>query len=135
MMEGEKYVQMRKLAGKYTNGLDERDDVNTDWQDLFFENGVSHSHDITVSGGTQSGTYSFGGSYNHDEGVIPTQKFDRFTLRANIEQKIGNFVRVGLSSTNTYNTKEGTQLEVSCEPWPKLSSRQKWFLHRYWCIL
>ena len=31
MMEGEKYVQMRKLAGKYTNGLDERDDVNTDW--------------------------------------------------------------------------------------------------------
>ena len=112
MMEGEKYVQMRKLAGKYTNGLDERDDVNTDWQDLFFENGVSHSHDITVSGGTQSGTYSFGGSYNHDEGVIPTQKFDRFTLRANIEQKIGNFVRVGLSSTNTYNTKEGTQLGV-----------------------
>ena len=112
MMEGEKYVQMRKLAGKYTNGLDERDDVNTDWQDLFFENGVSHSHDITVSGGTQSGTYSFGGSYNHDEGVIPTQMFDRFTLRANIEQKIGNFVRVGLSSTNTYNTKEGTQLGV-----------------------
>ena len=112
MMEGEKYVQMRKLAGKYTNGLDERDDVNTDWQDLFFENGVSHSHDITVSGGTQSGTYSFGGSYNHDEGVIPTQMFDRFTLRANIEQKIGNFVRVGLSTTNTYNTKEGTQLSV-----------------------
>ena len=112
MMEGEKYVQMRKLAGKYTNGLDERDDVNTDWQDLFFENGVSHSHDITVSGGTQTGTYSFGGSYNHDEGVIPTQAFDRFTLRANLEQKIGNYVRVGLSTTNTYNTKEGTQLGV-----------------------
>ena len=112
MMEGEKYVQMRKLAGKYTNGLDERDDVNTDWQDLFFENGVSHSHDITVSGGTQTGTYSFGGSYNHDEGVIPTQAFNRFTLRANLEQKIGNYVRVGLSTTNTYNTKEGTQLGV-----------------------
>lgn len=112
MMEGEKYVKMRALAGKYTNGLDERDDVNTDWQDLFFENGVSHSHDITVSGGTQTGTYSFGGSYNHDEGVIPTQAFNRFTLRANIEQKIGQFVRVGLSSTNTYNTKEGTQLGV-----------------------
>ena len=112
MMEGEKYVQMRKLAGKYTNGLDERYDVNTDWQDLFFENGVSHSHDITVSGGTQTGTYSFGGSYNHDEGVIPTQAFDRFTLRANLEQKIGNYVRVGLSTTNTYNTKEGTQLGV-----------------------
>ena len=112
MMEGEKYVQMRELAGKYTNGLDERDDVNTDWQDLFFENGVSHSHDITVSGGTQTGTYSFGGSYNHDEGVIPTQAFNRFTLRANLEQKIGNYVRVGLSTTNTYNTKEGTQLGV-----------------------
>ena len=112
MMEGEKYVEMRKLAGKYTNGLDEKDNVNTDWQDLFFETGVSHSHDITVSGGTQTGTYSFGGSYNHDEGVIPTQAFDRFTLRANLDQKIGNYVRVGLSSTNTYNTKQGTQLGV-----------------------
>ena len=110
MMEGEKYVQMRKLAGKFTNGLDEKDDVNTDWQDMFYQTGVSHSHDITVSGGTQSGTYSFGGSYNHDEGVIPLQAFDRFTLRANLEQKIGNYVRVGLSSTNTYNTKEGTQI-------------------------
>jgi len=112
MMQGEKYVEMRKLAGKFTNGLDEKDDVNTDWQDLLYQTGVSHNHDITVSGGTQTGTYSFGGSYNHDEGVIPTQAFDRFTLRANIEQKIGNYVRVGLSTTNTYNTKEGTQLGV-----------------------
>ena len=112
MMQGEKYVQMRELAGKYTNGLDENDAIDTDWQDLLYENGVSHSHDITVSGGTQTGTYSFGGSYNHDEGVIPTQAFDRFTLRANLEQKIGNYVRVGLSSTNTYNKKEGTQIGV-----------------------
>ena len=110
MMEGEKYVQMRKLAGKFTNGLDERDDVNTDWQDMFFQTGVSHSHDLTVSGGTQSGTYSFGGSYNHDEGVIPLQAFNRFTLRSNLDQKIGKYVRVGLSSTNTFNTKEGTQI-------------------------
>lgn len=110
MMSGEKFSEMRKLAGKYTNGLDEKDGVDTNWQDMFYQTGVAHSHDITVSGGTQNGTYSFGGSYNHDEGVIPTQAFDRFTLRANIEQKIGNFVRVGLSSTNTYNVKEGMQI-------------------------
>lgn len=110
MMKGEKYTEMRKLAGKFGNGIDEHEGNDTDWQNLFYQTGVSHSHDLTVSGGTNTGSYSFGGSYNHDEGVIPTQAFDRFTVRANIDQKIGNYLKVGLSSTNTYNKRNGMQL-------------------------
>ncbi len=110
MMKGEKYAQMRKMAGKYGNGLDESDDVDTDWQSMWYKTGISHNHNLTVSGGTNTGSYSFGGSYTHDEGVIPTQAFNRLTLRANLEQKIGKNVKVGLSSTNTYNTREGMQV-------------------------
>ncbi|MCQ2220033.1 MAG: SusC/RagA family TonB-linked outer membrane protein [Prevotella sp.] len=110
MMEGEKYTQMRALAGKFGNGIDEHDGNNTDWQDLFYQTGISHNHNLTVSGGTSSGTYSFGGGYIHDEGVIPTQAFDRITLRANIEQKVGNYLKLGLSTTNSYNKRNGMQL-------------------------
>ena len=60
MMNGEEFTAMRKLAGKYTNGVDEVDGVNTDWQDMFYQTGISNSHDVTVSGGTQGGSYSFG---------------------------------------------------------------------------
>ena len=110
MMNGEEFTAMRKLAGKYTNGVDEVDGVNTDWQDMFYQTGISNSHDITVSGGTQGGSYSFGAGYMHDEGVIPTQAFDRISVRANLDQKIGKYVRMGLSSTNTYNTTDGSQI-------------------------
>lgn len=37
MMNGPEFVALRKAAGLYTtNGADESDDVNTNWQDLFF---------------------------------------------------------------------------------------------------
>ncbi len=110
MMKGEKYSKMRALAGKFGNGVDEHEGNDTNWQDLFYQTGVSHNHNLTVSGGSNTGTYSFGGSYIHDEGVIPSQAFDRVTLRANLEQKIGNYFKFGLSSTNSYNQRQGMQL-------------------------
>ncbi len=110
MMKGEKYSKMRAYANKFTNGVDEHDGNDTDWQDLFYQTGISHNHNVTVSGGTSAGTYSFGGTYTHDEGVIPTQEFNRITLRANIEQKVGDYLKFGLSSTNTYNRRNGMHL-------------------------
>ncbi len=110
MMSGEKYSEMRKLAGKFQNGVDEHDGNNYNWQKDFYQTGISHNHNLTVSGGSGTGTYSFGGTYSHDEGVIPTQAFDRITLRTNIDQKIGDYVRVGLSSVNTYNKRNGMHL-------------------------
>ncbi len=110
MMNGDKLAAMRDLAGKYSDGVDEHRGNNTNWQDLFYQTGISQSHDITVNGGTEGGSYSFGAGYMHDEGVVPTQAFNRVSVRANIDQKVGKIVRLGLSSTNTYNTSEGTQL-------------------------
>ncbi len=110
MMNGDQLAKMRDLAGKYTDGVDEKRGTNTNWQDMFYQTGISQSHDITVNGGTQGGSYSFGVGYMHDEGVVPTQAFNRLSVRANIDQKVGKYIRLGLSSTNTYNTTEGTQL-------------------------
>ena len=36
MMNGKKFAELRKLANKFTNGLDEDDNTNTDWQDLMY---------------------------------------------------------------------------------------------------
>jgi len=111
MMNGDELAALRDYAGKYpTDGPDESRGTNTDWQDLLYQTGISQSHDITVSGGTNGGSYSFGAGYMHDEGVVPTQAFDRISVRANIDQKVGKYVRLGLSTTNTYNTTDGTQI-------------------------
>ncbi len=39
MMDGPQLAELRTLRGQYSNGIDESNDANTDWQDLFYRNG------------------------------------------------------------------------------------------------
>jgi TonB-linked SusC/RagA family outer membrane protein len=110
MMDGPEFVALRAASGRYTNGPDEFDNVNTDWQDLFFRNGNQISHDIGLNGGTANGSYSFGIGYLKDQGVIPTNKFTRFSLRSSIDQEIGKYIRFGFNSNSNYNMSEGNQI-------------------------
>ena len=63
MMDGPTFSKFRQYAGKYQNSLDENDATNTDWQDLYYKTGVGHNHDVSVAGGTNGGSYSFGAGY------------------------------------------------------------------------
>ncbi|MBD8983141.1 MAG: TonB-dependent receptor [Bacteroides cellulosilyticus] len=110
MMNGPEFVELRKAAGLFTNSLDESDNMSTDWQDLIYQTGVVTSHDVSVQGGTNGGSYSFGTGYYHDEAVIPTQAYDRFSLRASFDQGIGKYLRVGVSTNTNYNITSGGQL-------------------------
>ena len=107
MMDGPTFSAMRKYAEKYQNSNDESDATDTDWQDLYYQTGVSHNHDVSVSGGTNGGSYSFGAGYFHDEAVVPTQGFDRVSVRGNFDQKVGNWFRFGLSTNNSYRKTQG----------------------------
>lgn len=107
MMDGPTFSKFRQYAGKYQNSLDESDDVNTDWQDLYYKTGVSHNHDVSVTGGTSGGSYSFGAGYYHDEAVVPTQGYDRISVRGNFDQKVGKYFRFGLSTNNSYRKTQG----------------------------
>ena len=107
MMDGPTFAKFRKYAGKYQNSLDESDDTNTDWQDLYYKTGVSHNHDLSVAGGTNGGSYSFGAGYYHDESVVPTEGYDRVSIRGNFDQTVGKYFRFGLSTNNSYRKTQG----------------------------
>ncbi|WP_372775322.1 TonB-dependent receptor [Mangrovibacterium sp.] len=110
MMNGEEFVALRKAADMFTNALDESDDVNTDWQDLLYRTGVVTSHDVTISGGTEQGTYNFGAGYYHDEAVVPTQQYDRFSMRGSIDQGVGELFHFGFTTNNNFNVTEGSNV-------------------------
>lgn len=110
MMNGPEFVAFRKAAGQYTNGVDEADDVNTDWQDLFYRTGAVTSHDISLSGGTETGSYNFGGGYYQNQSLIPTQQYKRYSMRGSIDQQVGKYFRVGFTTNNNYNISEGNQV-------------------------
>lgn len=110
MMEGPRYVEFRKLAGKnLVNGIDEADDVNTDWQDLFYRTGIVTNHDIAVTGGTENGNYNVGVNYYKDQAVIPGSEYNRYSIRAALDQEIGIF-KIGFSSNNNYSITDGASL-------------------------
>ena len=107
MMDGPTFNKFRQYAGLYQNSLDESESTNTDWQDLYYQTGISHNHDISVAGGTNGGSYSFGAGYYKDESVVPTEGYDRISVRGNFDQSVGKYFRFGLSTNNSYRKTEG----------------------------
>jgi len=110
MMNGPEFVALRAASGRYSNAQDESDDVNTNWQDLLYRNGYQMSHDLGLSGGTTNGSYSFGLGYLKDQGVIPTNSFTRYSLRASIDQEVGKYFKFGFNSNSNYSVNEGGQV-------------------------
>lgn len=110
MMNGPEFLALRKAAGKYTDGTDEDSTVNTDWQSLFYRTALVTNHELSVSGGAEKGSYNFGAGYYHDEAVIPTQQFERFSLHGSIDQQIGKNFRVGFTTNSNYSVSKGSQV-------------------------
>ncbi|KGO95164.1 SusC/RagA family TonB-linked outer membrane protein [Flavobacterium subsaxonicum] len=113
MMNGAEFSKLRADAGIYTsNGVDEADGVNTDWQDLFYKKtSTITNHYLGISGGTAKGSYNFSMSYFKDEAVIPLQDYERFSLQASLDQEIGAF-RFGFSSNNNYSISSGNSINM-----------------------
>ena len=113
MMDGPEFVKFRALANKYTNGPDEADDVNIDWQNLFYnKSGAVTSHDVGINGGTETGSYSFGVGYYQNQSLIPTQQYTRYAIRGAVDQQVGKYFRIGFTTNNNYNISEGNQVGV-----------------------
>ncbi|QCR24314.1 TonB-dependent receptor [Pontibacter sp. SGAir0037] len=110
MMNGEEFAALRQAAGRYSNGIDESYDVDTDWQDLFYKTGVTTSHDLGVSGGTEQGRYNFSVGYYDESGVIPTQQYTRYSMRGSLDQGVGKHFRFGFSTYNNYNITQGSNI-------------------------
>jgi TonB-linked SusC/RagA family outer membrane protein len=110
MMSGSEFSELREAAGQATMGADEAEGVNTNWQDLFYRNGIEMNHELNVSGGTEGGSYYFGLGYSEDQAVIPTQQYKRYSLNGSINQGVGEHFRFGLNTNTNYNISEGNQV-------------------------
>lgn len=110
MMQGEKYVKMREYAGMYTNSLDESNDVDTDWQDMLYRTGIVTNHSLNVSAGTDKGSYSFGAGYYLDQAVLPTQDYSRYSLNGSVDQQIGKYIRIGMTTNTSYSQNHGNNV-------------------------
>ena len=103
MMDGPKFAKLRSDANLFTNGPDEFNNINTDWQDQYYGVGLMMNHDVSVTGGTEKGGYNFGVAYFQQNGVVPLQSYKRLSIRGALDQEINSWLKVGFSTNSNFS--------------------------------
>jgi len=70
--------------------------TNTDWQEEILNNGAPiQNYHMTVSGGNEKIRYSVVGGYFDQEGFLKSSRFERYSLRSNLDVKLSDKINVG----------------------------------------
>ena len=71
----------------------------TDWEDFFYgETPLLLNTQVGVSGGTQKTQFYVSGSILSEDGIIINTGFERYSLRANIDHRISDRIKVSVNS-------------------------------------
>lgn len=76
--------------------------VDNNWQDIIFDGGNTQSHTISARGGNESTTFSTAMTYAHDEGVLLTDDFKKYNLKAKVDTKVNDDLSFGVSLNPSY---------------------------------
>ncbi|WP_344789261.1 TonB-dependent receptor [Postechiella marina] len=66
-------------------------------EDWLFQNGSTQSHNFSMSGGTEDVNYFASVGYQDTEGIVRTQDFERLNARLNVDAKLGDKFKAGVS--------------------------------------
>lgn len=84
---------------------------DTDFQALLYQTGISHNHNLAVSGGTEKATFNAGVGYMTADGTVITTKYSRLSFNLNGDIKVRDnlsfFSRV-MFSKSVSNTPYGS---------------------------
>jgi TonB-dependent starch-binding outer membrane protein SusC len=81
--------------------------VDTDWQDAVFQQSVQQSHSVSASGGTDKTKYFMSLGFTDQKGAIVSNSLRKYSFRANLDQKVTNFLTFGITSGVTYQKNLG----------------------------
>ena len=79
---------------------------DTNWQDIIFDGGTINSHSFSASGGSKRTNFSSSLNYLHDEGVLLTDDYKKYSLKLKVTSKINDKVTFGLSMTPSYTDRQ-----------------------------
>ena len=77
-------------------------DVETDWHDLVFETGQQQRYELSAAGGSARTNFFIAGEYYDQEGHLIENRFQRYTVRANISHKVNDKLEFGLNTNLAY---------------------------------
>ncbi|NVO21256.1 MAG: TonB-dependent receptor [Bacteroidetes bacterium] len=91
-------TQFQQLATEMDASTDwEKYNANTDWQKEVFRNAITQNYQLSATGGTKNTGYYFSFARVDQEGIVLNNTVKRNTFKANIDQQVTKFLKLGTS--------------------------------------
>jgi TonB-linked SusC/RagA family outer membrane protein len=104
VLTAEEWLKVRMDTLDYALDDENHFGASTDWQDEVFRTALSHSHNLSLSGGSEVNTYRISFNYLDQEGIIKKSSMDKYVGRVNMTQKVFKdvlFVEANLTASQT----------------------------------
>ncbi len=112
----DQYVVVLNEANQSITGYVPKDPnaypTSTDWYKELVRNAPMTNHSIDISGSSEKTSYSFGGNYIYQNGIMDAKnQYQRMNLRIRLDQHVNEYLKVGfnniMSRYNQYSPNEG----------------------------
>ncbi len=103
MATKDQYVTLMNEANANTIGYIPKDPavypVSTDWYRKLVRIAPMNSHSLDISGTNDKTSYSVGGSYFFQKGIMDTKNdYQRYNFRGRLDQQVSKILKIGLNS-------------------------------------
>lgn len=107
MIKNEAMVNSGRAPGYALMKNNDGSIVDTDWYDVAFRPGISHNHNISVSGANDATSYFFSTGYTHQNSFIKNNTFERLATRLNFSHQLNKSITFGANITYSNGTNVG----------------------------
>lgn len=80
---------------------------STNWQKLMYKPGIITNHQLGYTGGNEVTQFALSGGYFKETGIYYGQGFERYSLKASVDQQFGKRIKIGISTLNTFTVTDG----------------------------
>lgn len=81
--------------------------INTNWQDLIYQTGMSQSHQFNIAGGESKTKYAISANYLTQDGVARNNKYNKGSVRMNLDREIKSWLKMGVNTSASFSDKDG----------------------------
>jgi TonB-dependent starch-binding outer membrane protein SusC len=81
--------------------------VDTNWQDVIFRNGLTQNYNLNVSGGSKDVSYYLSGGYMNQEGAVVRNELQRYSMLAKVDYNGVDWLSTGMKLQVTRQVNNG----------------------------
>lgn len=119
---GEEFAQLKREAYRTSNGGAYRPDADIfsalelgsiesgdyiDWEDLIIRTGYVQEHQFSISSGSENTKVYTSLNFYQNDGIIPNSQGTRVSARFNIDQKIYDWLTIGMNTSLQFSREDG----------------------------